>query len=127
MRFERLIQPQEVGFIAAGILIGAVAVVAMQASCEADVRVRSPSLWTGPICPASVTDPVAEELARCRDLAPEKADDSNCREVWAAQRRKFLAPSKAFEGGGKPLDLFPTVPKSSEPAAGSRTPAPRSE
>ena len=127
MRFENMIEPQDIGFIAVGILIGAIAVVAMQATCETDVRVRSPSLWTGPICPSSASDPLAEELARCRDLPPERASDPMCREVWATQRRKFLAPSKASEGEAKPVDLFPTVPKSSEPAAGSRASAPKSE
>jgi len=125
MRFERMIQPQDVGFMAAGILIGAAAVIAMQASCEADVRVRSPALWTGPICPAA--DPLAEDLARCRNLPPEKASDSLCRELWAAQRRKFLGPGKAPEGEGAPLDLFPTVPKAPEPVAGPRARAQESE
>ena len=124
MRVERMIQPQDVGFIAAGILIGAVAVIGMQASCEADVRVRSPALWTGPICPAA--DPLAEDLARCRNLPPEKADDPACREHWAFQRRRFLAPEKAPERESPPLDLFPTVPKAPQPT-GSRAPAQKSE
>ena len=125
MRFERMIQPQDVGFMAAGILIGAIAVIAMQASCETDVRVRSPALWTGPICPAA--DPLAEDLARCRNLPPEKASDPLCHELWAAQRRKFLAPGKAPEGEGAPLDLFPTVPTAQQPIAGSPAPAQKSE
>jgi conjugative transfer region protein TrbK len=127
MRFEQMIKPQDVGFIAAGIVIGAIAVVAVQASCEVDVRVRSPSLWTGPLYPASATDPLAEELSRCRDLPPEKADDPACRELWATQRRKFLEPRKASGGEARPVDLFPAVPKSSEPAAGSRASTPKSE
>ena len=125
MRVERMIQPQDVGFMAAGILIGAIAVIAMQASCEADVRVRSPALWTGPFCPAA--DPLAEDLARCRSLSPEQAGDPLCRELWAAQRRKFLAPSKAPDDGGAPLDLFPTIPKAPEAVAGPRAPAQKSE
>jgi conjugative transfer region protein TrbK len=127
MNLERMIQPQDVGFMAFGILIGALAVVAMQAGCEADVKVRSPSLWTGPLCPASTSDPIAEELARCRDLPPEKADDLFCQELWATQRRNFLAPSKAPKSDGPPLDPFPTVPKAQQPGADSRAPAPKSE
>ena len=127
MRFEHMIQPQDVGFMAVGIVIGAVAVVAMQAGCEADVKVRSPSLWTGPLCPAPASDPIAEELARCRELPPEKADDLFCQELWATQRRNFLAPSKAPKSDSPPLDPFPTLPKAQQPAADSRAPAPKSE
>ena len=126
MRFDHMIQPQDVGFVAFGVVVGAIAVVAMQASCEADVRVRTPSLWTGPLCPAAATDSLAEELARCRNLPPEKADDPACRELWAFQRRRFLAPEKAPERESPPLDLFPTVPKAPQPT-GSRAPAQKSE
>ncbi len=128
MRSEQMIQPQDVGFIGLGVLIGAVAVVAMQAGCEADVRVRTPSLWTGPLCPASATDPLAQELARCRNLPTEQAEDPLCRELWAKQRRKFLAPGKPPEANAEPLDLFPSVPKAREPAAlPSGAPTPKSE
>jgi conjugative transfer region protein TrbK len=127
MRLERMTAPQDVGFVALGILIGVVAVFAVQAGAEPDVRARSPAFWAGPICPASATDPIAEELARCRQLPLEKADDPFCRKLWAAQRRKFLGPSKAPESEDRLLDLFPTVPGTREPAAGPRAPAQKSE
>ena len=126
MRVDHMIRPHDVGFVALGVLVGAIAVVAVQAGCETDVRVRSPSAWTSPLCPASATDPLAEELARCRNLPPEKADDPACRELWAFQRRRFLAPEKAPERESPPLDLFPTVPKAPQPT-GSRAPAQKSE
>ena len=127
MRLDRMTAPQDVGFLALGILIGVVAVFAVQAGSEPDVRARSPAFWAGPICPASASDPIAEELARCRNLPPEKANDPFCRKLWAAQRRKFLGPSKAPEGEDRLLDLFPTVPSTQEPSAGHRAPAQRSE
>ena len=119
--------PQEVGFVALGILIGVVAVFAVQAGSEADVRARSPELWTNPVCSASASDPIEGELARCRNLPREKADDPFCRKLWETQRRKFLEPRKASEVEGTPLDLFPTVPKAQEPATGPRAPAQKSE
>ena len=126
MRFENWVQPQDVGFIAVGVLIGAIAVVAMQAASEADVRLRAPALWTGPLCPASATDPLQEELARCRSLPREKAGDPACQELWATQRRKFLAPSKTPDGEDTPLDLFSTVPNARTPTApSSGVPAPK--
>ena len=127
MRVERMRASQEVGFVALGILIGVVAVFAVQAGSKADVRARSPELWIDPICPASASDPIAEELARCRNLPREKADDPFCRKLWAAQHRKFLGPGKAPESADRLLDLFPAVPKAPEPGAGSRAPALKSE
>ena len=39
-------------------------------------------------------DPLAADLARCRDVTAEQltADDS-CRRVWAENRRRFFAPT----------------------------------
>ena len=127
MRFQRIIEPQDVSFLAIGVLVGSIAVVAMQAGCEADARVRSPALWTGSICPASATDLLSEELARCRNLRRDKADDPDCKALWASQRRRFIAPGKASESDRGPLDLFPTVPKAQELPAGPLAPAQKSE
>ncbi|MGA8171503.1 MAG: putative entry exclusion protein TrbK-alt [Methylocystis sp.] len=125
MRSEHMMQPQDVGFIAFGVVIGAIAVVAMQTSCEMDVAARSPSTWTGVSCASSALEPSDQELARCRNLPPEKADDPTCRELWAKQRRRFLAPGRPPEGSVEPLDLFPTAPKTQGPVSpppGGHTP-----
>ena len=127
MRVERMRAPQEVGFVALGILIGVVAVFAVQAGSEADVRRRAPAFWSGQLSPTAASDPIAEELARCRNLPREKADDPFCRKLWAAQRRKFLGPSKPAEGEDRMLDLFPTVPTAQQPVAAPRAPAQKSE
>jgi conjugative transfer region protein TrbK len=127
MQTQRGIKPQDVVFAALGVVVGAIADFAVQATCDAEVALRSPSSWTSPISASSPFGPSEAELARCRNLPLEKADDPTCIELWANQRRRFLAPSTSPEGEDKPLDLFPSVPKALEPSAGSKAPAPKSE
>ncbi|MBN9049001.1 MAG: putative entry exclusion protein TrbK-alt [Rhizobiales bacterium] len=39
-------------------------------------------------------DPLAADLARCRDVTAEQlAADDACRRVWAENRRRFFAPT----------------------------------
>jgi len=43
-------------------------------------------------------DPMADDLARCRDVTVEQlAADDTCRRIWAENRRRFLAPHQATE------------------------------
>ena len=117
MQTQHGIKPQDVLFVALGVVVGALADFAVQATCDAEVALRSPSSWTSPISALSPFGPSEAELARCRNLPPEKADDPACRELWAKQRLRFLAPGKTFDGAGKPLDMFPSVPNVQEPVA----------
>ena len=42
----------------------------------------------------TTSDPLAAELARCRDVTAEQmASDDTCRRVWAENRRRFFAPN----------------------------------
>ena len=117
MQTQHEIKPQDVLFVALGVVVGAIADFAVQATCDAEVALRSPSSWTSPISAPSPFSPSEAELERCRNLPPEKADDPACREVWAKQRLKFLTPGKTIDGAGKPLDMFPSVPNAQEPVA----------
>ena len=44
---------------------------------------------------AAPSDPLAADLARCRDITAEQmaSDDNTCRRAWAENSRRFLAPS----------------------------------
>jgi conjugative transfer region protein TrbK len=43
---------------------------------------------------ATKSDPLAADLARCRDVTAEQlAADDTCRRVWAENRRRFFAPN----------------------------------
>lgn len=44
--------------------------------------------------PIAKSDPMATDLARCRDVTAEQlAADDTCRRVWAENRRRFFAPN----------------------------------
>lgn len=47
------------------------------------------------VTPAAMNnDPLASDLARCRDITAEQmAADDTCRRVWAENRRRFFAPN----------------------------------
>ncbi len=127
MQTEHGIKPQDVLFVALGVVVGAIADFAVQATCDAEVALRSPPSWTLPISAPSPFSPSEAELARCRNLPPEKADDPACQELWANQRLRFLAPGKTFDGAGKPLDMFPSVPNAREQAAPASSPTSKGE
>ncbi len=127
MQTQHGIKPQDVLFVALGVVVGAIADFAVQATCEADVALRSPPSWTSPISAPSPLSPSEAELARCRNPPPAKADDPACRELWAKQRLRFLAPGQTFDGAGKPLDMFPSVPNAREQAAPASSPTSKGE
>jgi len=124
MKIEDWIAPENIGFIALGVVIGALALVGAEAACDADVAARSkPPSVSRTSAPAEAS-PIDAELLRCAMLPIEHADDPSCRALWAAQRRKFLAPGKGRNDDAvNPPDLFGATPKT--PA--SRAPASKSE
>jgi conjugative transfer region protein TrbK len=66
----------------------ALAIIAIGEALRTDVpdRFITPS--------ATIADPLAADLARCRDITTEQlAADDTCRRVWAANRRRFFAPT----------------------------------
>jgi conjugative transfer region protein TrbK len=40
--------------------------------------------------PATTSDPLSDELKRCRLLASEAKDDADCEAAWAESRRRFF-------------------------------------
>lgn len=46
------------------------------------------------------SDPLAADLARCRDITAEQlAADDTCRRVWAENSRRFFAPNNKPDEG----------------------------
>ena len=41
------------------------------------------------------SDPLADELARCRAIGMAAMKDAECKAAWAENRRRFFAPSTA--------------------------------
>ena len=70
--------------------IAALAIIAIDEALRTDVpdRLNTPAAMTA--------DPLAANLATCRDITSEQlAADDTCRRVWAENRRRFFAPTAA--------------------------------
>ena len=68
--------------------IAALAVIAIGEALRTDISDR----FTTPT--AKTADPLAADLARCRDItAGQLAADDPCRRIWAENRRRFFAPT----------------------------------
>lgn len=71
------------------LLIAIVAIGEASRTDDAD-RTATPS--------ATTTDPLATDLARCRNVTSEQLSAVNtCRRVWAENRRRFFTPNKPAE------------------------------
>ncbi len=89
----------------------AIAIIAVGEALRTDVTDRA----TAPLTKTS--DPLAADLARCRDVTAEKlAADDTCRRVWAENRRRFFAPNAP---AARPAD---TTPKTQDRVPTSVTP-----
>jgi conjugative transfer region protein TrbK len=125
MKIEDWIAPENIGFIALGVVIGAIALVGVEAACDADVAARAQSSSVLPTGAPVEAPRIDGELLRCATIPIEQADDPKCRALWAEQRRKFLAPpAEPAEDATKPLDMFPSAPH--EPEKPAPTTAPKS-
>ena len=60
------------------------------------LRPQGTDVTVAPATPSS--DPLAADLARCRDIIAEQlAADDTCRHVWAENRRGFFTPRPSAE------------------------------
>lgn len=74
-------------FTAIAVVVAATIVAIGEAS-----RTDDPSRDMAPA--ATKNDPLAVDLARCRDVTAEQLSvDDTCRRVWAENRRRFFAPN----------------------------------
>jgi conjugative transfer region protein TrbK len=53
-------------------------------------------------------DPLTAELARCKALKADPANDSGCKAAWAKSRARFLAPGATDQG--HTIDPSPATP-----------------
>jgi conjugative transfer region protein TrbK len=67
--------------------------------------------------PSPAEDDFAAELAHCKALGTEAANDARCKALWQASREHFLNGSKPYQDRA-PVSL---PPASNEPAGGRRS------
>ena len=127
MQTQHGIKPQDVLFVALGVVVGAIA----------DLRGASDMRRRGRAEIAIVLD-LADKRAlsiqtlrgRTRALsqpAAGKGRRSCLPRALGEPASQILAPGKTFDGAGKPLDMFPSVPNAREQAAPATSPASKGE
>ena len=52
--------------------------------------------------PAHQTDPLANELARCRAIGMAAVEDAACKAAWAENRRRFFAAGPTADHAAAP-------------------------
>ena len=60
--------------------------------------------------PATVSDPLAPEMARCQEIGMAAKDDAACEAAWAENRRRFFTYRPTGSGAS-------TAPTDPQPAA----------
>ena len=97
--------------------LGSILLLALAAVSAARVAAQQPTETT----PPAVTDPLAKELERCKQLNEKAAADEQCQAAYQQNRQLF------FQHGGTyhptPVDMFPkdstgpwTIDKKPDPA-----------
>ena len=66
--------------------------------------------------PASAEDDLDGELARCKALRTQAAEDARCKAVWRASRERSLNSKKLYQD--RAPDALPPAPNANEPAGG---------
>jgi conjugative transfer region protein TrbK len=87
-------------------------VVVLLAVATAAVQIRRGDGLAPAVPPSPVTasDPLADELTRCRTITPgEFMADQACERAWAENGRRFFTPGKS-SSQPPPLDMFPGLP-----------------
>jgi conjugative transfer region protein TrbK len=66
--------------------------------------------------PSSAIDNLDANLARCRTLGAEAANDTGCKAVWQASRERFLNVKGPYQD--RVPDPLPAVSSANKPAGG---------
>ena len=66
--------------------------------------------------PSAATDNLDGELARCKALGTQAAEDARCKAVWQASRERFLNANELYQD--RAPDAFPPASNANEPAGG---------
>jgi conjugative transfer region protein TrbK len=86
-------------------------------ACAVDVARLGHGSDPQPSSMREISDPMVVELARCKALGPEVANDQACKSAWRKSRERFLAPGTPYQD--RTIDLFPATP---DPPAGNPPP-----
>ncbi len=98
--------------------VRAIAVILLAGSvlaCAVDLARHDPESQPPPPATDDTDDPLAAELARCKALGAQAANDATCKAAWAKSRERFFAPGTPYQG--HLIDPFPATPDATAPKA----------
>lgn len=108
MNWREWFAPENVGFVAVGIVIGAIALIGVESACDADVAARTKPASLSPIGASSKEPAIDPELLRCAQLPIEEADDPACKALWAKERKRFLGNGEPVQPAEHLIDMYPS-------------------
>lgn len=108
MNWREWLAPENIGFVAVGIVIGAIALIGVESACDANVAARTKPASLSPIGAPSREPAIDPELLRCAQLPIQEADDPSCKDLWAKERKRFLGNGEPAQPAQHAIDMFPS-------------------
>ena len=87
----------------------ALTLIVVAASMIHAARLAAQQTNENPPRPLQVTDPLAKELLRCKQLNDKAASDERCEAAYKESRRRFLQPPADYHPD--PVHMNPGVPE----------------
>lgn len=106
MKIERWFDSEDLAFVALGVAIGAVAILAFQASSSCELEVRARAAIAVPASMSFRSAPNDEALSRCGALIVEKARADTCGDLSAPECRATASPGTLVERANSTPDAF---------------------
>lgn len=106
MKIERWVDSEDLAFVALGVAIGAVAILAFQASSSCELEVRARAAIAVPASMSFRSAPNDEALSRRGAVIVESARADACRDLSAPECRATAVPGNLVERADSTLDAF---------------------
>ncbi len=106
MKIERWIESEDLAFVALGVAIGAVAILAFQASNSCELEAHARATVATPASLSLQFAPNDEALSRRGAVIVERARADTFQEVSAPECRATVSPGNLVERASLPLDAF---------------------
>jgi hypothetical protein len=106
MKIERWIDSEDLAFVALGVAIGAVAILAFQTSSSCRVETRERAAAAAPAFMSFPFTPNDEALSWRRVVIVEGARAETCRDLSTPECRATASPGNPIERTNSPHDAF---------------------
>jgi hypothetical protein len=104
MKIERWVESEDLAFVALGVAIGAVTILAFQASSSCEIEEQARATLASLSFPFAPND---EALSRQEAVIADKAHAQTCRGLSAPECRATASPRNPVERANSTPDAFP--------------------